>query len=73
MDQEIEEYFTDPITDVVAILPKTELATLAESLVSLTSIKRKFSRESETVSEPIDVAVISKNDGFVWIKKKMYY
>ena len=73
MDQEIEKYFTNPITDVVAILPKSELATLAESLVSLTSIKRKFSRESETVSEPIDVAVISKNDGFVWIKKKMYY
>ncbi|MFC1914641.1 hypothetical protein ACFLWK_00070 [Chloroflexota bacterium] len=70
MDREVEKYFTDPITEVVAVLPKSELASLAESLVSLTSIKRKFSRESETVSEPIDVAVISKRNGFVWIKKK---
>ena len=69
----IERYFTKPITEVVAILPKAELATLAESLVSLTSIKRKFSTESETVAEPIDVAVVSKIDGFVWIKRKSYH
>lgn len=73
MDKEIAEYFTAPITEVVAILPKTELATLAEALVSLTSIKRKFSSGSETVAEPIDVVVISKSDGFVWMKKKSYH
>jgi len=73
MDKGIKKYFTDPITDVVAILPKAELATLAESLVSLTSIKRKFSSGSETVAEPIDVAVISKRDGFVWIRRKSYH
>lgn len=73
MDKEIAEYFTTPITEVVAILPRTDLATLAEALVSLTSIKRKFSSGSETVAEPIDVVVISKSDGFVWMKKKSYY
>ena len=73
MDKKIQEMFSDPITDVVAVLPKSDLATLAESLVSITSVKRKFSTERETVSEPIDVAVISKTDGFVWIKKKRYY
>jgi hypothetical protein len=26
--------------------------------------------EFETVGGPIDVAVISKGDGFVWVKKK---
>jgi len=72
MDREIEEHFTTPITGVVAVLPKTEMAKLAEALVNLTSIKRKFSSVSETVAEPIDVAVISKSDGFVWIKKKSY-
>jgi len=27
----------------------------------------------ETVGGPIDVAVISKGDGFVWIKRKHYF
>lgn len=29
--------------------------------------------ESETVSEPIDVAIISKGDGFIWIERKHYF
>lgn len=29
--------------------------------------------EKETVADPIDVAVISKGDGFVWIKRKHYF
>ena len=28
---------------------------------------------AESVSGPIDVAVISKGDGFVWIKRKQYF
>lgn len=54
-------------------LPKDELANLAESLVSLTSLQRRVSREIETVGGAIDVAVISKGDGFVWIKRKHYF
>jgi hypothetical protein len=27
----------------------------------------------ETVAGPIDVAVISKGDGFIWIKRKHYF
>ena len=73
MDKEIARCFTTPITKVVAILAKTDLATLAEALVSLTSIKRKFSSGSETVAAPIDVVVMSKGDGFVWMRKKSYY
>ena len=29
--------------------------------------------EMETVGGPIDVAVISKGDGFIWIKRKHYF
>lgn len=65
--------YIDPVISVVAILPKDELAAMAESLVNLTSFKRKVSMESETVGGPIDVAVISKGDGFVWIKRKHYF
>jgi len=65
--------FVNPVVAAVAMLPKDELATMAESLVSLTSFKRRFSMESETVGGPTDVAVISKGDGFVWIKQKHYF
>ena len=65
--------FVDPVIKVVAMLPKDELAAMAESLVNLTSFKRKISMEAETVGGPIDVAVISKGDGFIWIKRKHYF
>lgn len=58
---------------MVSLLPKDEMASLAESLVALTSLHRKVSTEVETVGGPTDVAVISKNDGFIWIKRKHYF
>ncbi len=67
------QMFVDPIVRTVQSLPKTELASMAESLVSLTSIKRKVSDERETVAGPIDVAVITKGDGFIWLKRKHYF
>lgn len=65
--------FVNPIVDAVGALPKDELAAMAEALVSLTAFKQKISIGQETVGGPIDVAVISKGDGFVWIKRKHYF
>lgn len=73
MDEFIDDQFVQPILGTVAFLPKVELATVAEALVHLTSVKRKVSLEEETVAGPIDVAIISKNDGFIWIKRKHYF
>lgn len=76
-NERLEKYRKDryvrPVTTVVSMLPKDELAAMAESLVNLTSFKRKVTMESETVGGPIDVAVISKGDGFIWIKRKHYF
>lgn len=68
-----KEKYVSPITSVVSMLPKDELAAMAESLVNLTSFKRKVTLVRETVAGPIDVAVISKGDGFIWIKRKHYF
>ena len=65
--------FRQQTEDMVLFMAKQELANLGEALVNITSIKRKFSAEKETVAGPIDVAVISKNDGFVWVKRKHYF
>lgn len=67
-----EREFVDPIMEIVQHLPKEELADMAEALVNLTALKRRVSLEAETVGGPIDVAVISKGDGFVWIRRKQY-
>ena len=64
---------SQPIIDMVGVLPKDELAAMAESLVNLTVFKRKVSKAVETVGGPIDVAVISKGDGFIWVKRKHYF
>lgn len=63
----------NPIINAVTFLPKDELAAMAESLVHLTSLKQRISMDAETVGGPIDVAIISKGDGFVWIKRKHYF
>lgn len=67
------EQFRSGIDQMVAVMPKEEIATLAESLVDLTSLKRRVSNESETVGGDIDVAVITRSEGLVWIKRKHYF
>ncbi|ADC46654.1 hypothetical protein mru_0803 [Methanobrevibacter ruminantium M1] len=57
-----------PILDSISVLPKGELSNLADSLIGITSLRRKIEDEVETVGGPIDVAIITKGDGFVWIK-----
>lgn len=67
------DVYMNPIFTSLEYLGKTELAMMAETLVNLTSFKQKISDELETVGGPIDVAVISKGEGFVWIKRKYYF
>lgn len=65
--------FEDPVVRTVTSMPRDELAAMAEALVNLTSFSRKVTKELETVGGPVDVAVISKGDGFVWINRKHYF
>lgn len=68
-----QQHFSQPVMEIVTHLPKAELAAMAEALVNLTSFRRRVSREAATVGGPIDVAVITKGDGFVWIRRKHYF
>lgn len=65
--------FIDPVIDAIDVLDKAEMAALAENLVNLTALKQKISLDLESVGGPVDVAFISKNDGFIWIKRKHYF
>ena len=62
-----------PLSKVIHSLPIQDMAALAQSLIELESLKERVTKPSESVSGPIDVAVISKHDGFVWLERKHYF
>ena len=67
------ETYTNPLLNTVVSLDKEDMANMAESFISLTSLVRRMQPGEETVGGPVDVAVISKGDGFVWINRKHYF
>lgn len=71
--QHVRNQHIFPLSTIVHLLPLPEMAGLAKSLIELESLKERVTRPSESVSGPIDVAVISKHDGFVWIDRKHYF
>ena len=71
--EKIRQSSRTEIEDMVEFMPKPEMAKMAEALIDLTSIKRRVTRGMETVGGPVDVAVISRSEGFVWVKRKHYF
>jgi hypothetical protein len=69
----ISTRYVRPLMAAVSQLSKEDLAEMAESLVYLTYLKRRFTMAEESVGGPVDVAVITKGDGFIWIKRKHYF
>ncbi len=59
----------------LTFLPREEMIYMAEGMINLTSFKRRLVLDnySQTVGGPIDLAYISKGDGFIWIKRKQYF
>lgn len=65
--------YTQPLVNTIGHLGVTDMANVAESLVALTSLVHRMSPKEESVGGPVDVAVISKGDGLIWIKRKHYF
>lgn len=68
-----ERSIVQPMMKAIRGLPKEEMAGMAEALVEITSLRRRVDSDVESVAGPVDVAVISKGDGLVWIKRKHYF
>lgn len=62
-----------PLRGVISGLTMEELAELAETLVLLESLKEKVTSRTQSVGGPVDVAVITKSEGLVWIKRKLFF
>ena len=69
----IQNNYIDKLLNTVAFLSKEDLADMAESLVRMTCLKRHITTDEESVGGPVDVAVITRGDGFIWIKRKHYF
>ncbi len=71
LQTEIQEDYDQPFMGAVSALPRQDLAKMAEALVNLTAfLMRMTADQNETVAEPIDVALLSKCDGFIWVRHK---
>ena len=66
-----QENYT-PILQSIESMPNEELIDMCESLIKITSLKRKISSDLESVGGAIDIALITKGYGFIWKKNKNY-
>ncbi|RLK36174.1 hypothetical protein [Cupriavidus plantarum] len=63
----------EPLRAVVEGMSLEQLAELAEALVMLEAFKERTTRRTHSVGGPVDVAVITRSEGLVWIKRKHYF
>ena len=70
MDDFSQNEFVDGIVDAVNSFNVEDMVNMAESLVSVTNLQRHISSSEESVGGPIDVAVITRSEGFMWAKHK---
>jgi hypothetical protein len=68
LSEHVMKDHVQPIIDTTKFLPKDILASVAESLIQVTSFKKTVSPEDNSVGGDIKTAVISKGDGLVWAK-----
>lgn len=71
--QETQKRYIHPMMRAITTLSKEDLSEMAESLIYLTYLKRRFTFSEESVGGPVDVAIITKTDGFIWVKRKHYF
>ena len=69
----IHDKYVDGIFDAVDSFSIEEMANMAESLISVTNLQRHISSTEESVGGPVDVAVITRSEGFVWVKHKEWF
>lgn len=67
--QHQREKFVDPVLRVLEVAGNDELAQTAQELVGLNALKKRITAQAQTVGGTIDVAVISRENGFQWYRK----
>lgn len=69
LNEEIDKKYEAPLIASVEALPRHDLAKMAEALINLTALRRRMSvNQRETVGGQVDVAILAKGEGFIWVK-----
>lgn len=64
----IQEKYIDGLNAAVDCFSIEEMADLAESLIAITGLQKHCTSSEESVGGPVNVAVITKEEGFRWGK-----
>ena len=74
---EVSEYIGDEylkgLFRSIASFNVPDMASMAESLIAVTNLQRHITSSEESVGGPVDVAVITRSEGFVWMKHKNWF
>jgi hypothetical protein len=62
-----------PVVDAVRFLPKADLAEFARTLIGFTAFRLRMSMAPEVVGEPIDVVVVTRSEGVIWVHRNLYF
>lgn len=65
-----QQTYLNPILAVVEISTRQDLAETAHDLVALNIFKKRIMADDPTVGGAIDVAMISRDTGFTWVKRQ---
>ena len=72
----IQEYKDKHYTQWLEFIKKynlRDMAALAENLIKATELHRKITFQQENVGGLVDLALITRNDGFQWLNRKSWY
>jgi hypothetical protein len=58
---------------VIAAMPIQDAIELAKFMVETTIKFVRFNLRAETVGGPVEVAAITKHEGFKWVQRKLFY
>ncbi len=70
MEDYQQQAYINPVLRVLEIAARPELAETARDLVALNILKKRIMAQHQTVGGAIDVAIISREDGFKWWTKQ---
>lgn len=65
-----DEQYVDKLSWAIAVLPPASLVDVARSLIEIQALRQTTTAQLSTVGGPIDVALITPDEGFQWVRHK---
>jgi hypothetical protein len=71
LENEIDGKYETPLMAAINAMPQYGLAEIAEAMVRLTAFRQRIAvGQKETVDRSVDVVIVSKGEGFAWVKQQ---